>query len=27
LAKSSGWSVKKYWKDAKSYYSVFLLQA
>ena len=27
LAKSSGWTVKKYWKDAKRYYSVFLLQA
>jgi len=27
LAKSSGWHVKKYWKDAKRYYSVFLLQA
>ena len=26
LAKSSGWSVKKYWKDAKRYYAVFLLQ-
>tara|TARA_Y100001970_G_C14223471_1_gene854094 strand:- start:335 stop:1240 length:906 start_codon:yes stop_codon:yes gene_type:complete len=27
LAKSSGWSVKKHWKDAKRYYAVFLLQA
>ena len=27
LAKSSGWHVKKHWKDAKRYYSVFLLQA
>ena len=27
LAKSSGWSVKKRWKDAKRYYAVFLLQA
>ena len=27
LAKSSGWSVKKYWKDAKKYYAVFLLKA
>ena len=27
LAKSSGWCVKKYWKDAKRYYAVFLLQA
>jgi len=27
LAKSSGWKVKKYWKDAKRYYAVFLLQA
>ncbi len=26
LAKSSGWSVKKHWKDAKRYYAVFLLQ-
>ena len=27
LAKSSGWSVKKHWKDTKKYYAVFLLQA
>ena len=27
LAKSSGWQVQKYWKDAKKYYAVFLLQA
>ena len=27
LAKSSGWSVKKHWKDAKRYYAVFLLEA
>ena len=27
LAKSSGWNVKKHWKDAKKYYAVFLLQA
>ncbi len=27
LAKSSCWSVKKHWKDAKRYYAVFLLQA
>ena len=27
LAESSGWSVKKHWKDAKRYYAVFLLQA
>mgnify|MGYP001458850504 CR=1 FL=1 len=27
LAKSSGWSVKKHWKDRKKYYAVFLLQA
>jgi len=27
LAKSSGWDVKRYWKDAKRYYAVFLLQA
>ena len=27
LAKSSGWHVKKHWKDAKRYYAVFLLQA
>jgi len=27
LAKSSGWCVKKYWKDVKRYYAVFLLQA
>jgi len=27
LAKSSGWLVKKHWKDAKRYYAVFLLQA
>jgi dimethylhistidine N-methyltransferase len=27
LARSSGWNVKKHWKDAKSYYAVFLLQA
>ena len=27
LAKSSGWYVKKHWKDAKRYYAVFLLQA
>ena len=27
LAKSSGWQVKKHWKDAKRYYAVFLLQA
>tara|TARA_B100000029_G_scaffold42576_1_gene39545 strand:+ start:554 stop:1483 length:930 start_codon:yes stop_codon:yes gene_type:complete len=27
LAKSSGWSVKNHWKDAKRYYAVFLLQA
>ena len=27
LAKSSGWRVKKHWKDAKRYYAVFLLQA
>ena len=27
LAKSSGWHVKKHWKDAKRYYTVFLLQA
>ena len=26
LAKSSGWNVKKHWKDAKRYYAVFLLQ-
>ena len=26
LAKSSGWRVKKHWKDAKRYYAVFLLQ-
>ncbi len=27
LAKSSGWHVKKHWKDGKKYYAVFLLQA
>jgi dimethylhistidine N-methyltransferase len=27
LAKSSGWRVQKYWKDAKKYYAVFLLQS
>ena len=27
LAQSSGWSVKKHWKDRKKYYAVFLLQA
>jgi len=27
LARSSGWQVKKHWKDAKRYYAVFLLQA
>ena len=27
LAKSSGWNVKKHWKDTKRYYAVFLLQA
>jgi len=27
LARSSGWRVKKHWKDAKRYYAVFLLQA
>ena len=27
LAKSSGWHVQKYWKDAKKYYAVFLLQS
>ena len=27
LAKSSGWNVKKHWKDRKKYYAVFLLQA
>jgi len=27
LARSSGWNVKKHWKDAKRYYAVFLLQA
>ena len=27
LAKSSGWHVKKYWKDTKRYYAVFLLKA
>ena len=27
LARASGWSVKKHWKDAKRYYAVFLLQA
>jgi len=27
LAKSSGWCVKKHWKDTKKYYAVFLLQA
>ena len=27
LAKSSGWSVKKHWKDRKKYYAVFVLQA
>ena len=27
LAKSSGWSVEKYWKDAKRYYAVFLLKS
>ena len=27
LAKSSGWHIKKHWKDRKKYYSVFLLQA
>ncbi len=27
LAKSSGWFVKKHWKDAKRYYAVFLLQS
>jgi len=27
LAKSSGWSIKKHWKDAKRYYAVFLLEA
>ena len=27
LTKSSGWNVKKHWRDAKKYYSVFLLQA
>ncbi len=27
LAKSSGWRVKKHWKDRKKYYAVFLLQA
>ena len=27
LSKSSGWNVKKHWKDAKKYYAVFLLQS
>jgi len=27
LAQSSGWQIKKYWKDTKKYYAVFLLQA
>jgi len=27
IAKSSGWHVKKHWKDTKKYYAVFLLQA
>ena len=27
LARTSGWSVIKHWKDAKRYYAVFLLQA
>ena len=27
LAKSSGWQVKKHWKDKKRYYAVFLLQS
>ena len=27
LAKSSGWHVKKHWKDTKKYYAVFLLEA
>ena len=27
LAKSSGWYVKKHWKDRKRYYAVFLLEA
>ncbi len=27
LARSSGWQVKKHWKDRKRYYAVFLLQA
>ena len=27
LAESSGWHVKKHWKDRKKYYAVFLLQA
>ena len=27
LAKSSGWNVKKHWKDAKRYYAVFLLES
>jgi len=27
LAKSSGWQVKKHWKNLRSYYAVFLLQA
>lgn len=27
LAKSSGWRVKKHWKDVKRYYAVFLLQS
>jgi len=26
LAKSSGWKVKKHWRDTKRYYAVFLLQ-
>jgi len=27
LARSSGWRIKKHWKDTKKYYAVFLLQA
>jgi len=27
LAKSSGWYVKKHWKDTKKYFAVFLLEA
>ena len=27
LARSSGWRIKKHWKDTKKYYAVFLLQS